>query len=95
MRKNFLRTTMLVLAVIAAGAALADEPAKPSFLYDLTFKGQGESTYVDDVTIENLSKGTIVHVLGRNTLRLLDVPTGIESVKETATGDAKLMNGKV
>ena len=65
MRKNFLRTTMLALAVMASGAALAAEPVKPSFVYDLTFKGQGESTNVDEVIVENLSKGTTVHVLGR------------------------------
>ncbi len=59
-------------------AAYAQET--PTFFYDLTFVGRGETTLVEEVTVENLSTGETLTLNGTDILRLSSNPSGIDEV---------------
>ncbi len=51
--------------------------------YTITFTGSGASTTIDNVIVQNLTKGTTVTVPTGNVLNLLDVATTVEQLSAT------------
>lgn len=54
--------------------------------YTITFTGSGASTTLDNVIVENLTKGTTTTVPAGNSLYLTDVSTSVEAINSNTTG---------
>lgn len=74
------KAALAAIAVVVAAwllpAALTAQP------YDITFTGDGEATAVETVTVDNLTRGTMLTLAGDETLRLGTAgdPTGIDDM---------------
>ena len=76
-----MRKTITLIAALFAVWAMAEENPVAPLQYDMTFKGRGESTTVQTVTVENLTLGTSLELNGSDVLRLTNaVSTGIEPI---------------
>ena len=51
-----------------------------AFNYSITFTGSGASTTIDNVIVQNLTKGTSVTIPAGNGLNLSDAPNAVELV---------------
>jgi len=72
----------LIAAIFAALATAQENPSAP-LQYDMTFKGRGESAAVQTVTVENLTRGTLLKLDGTEVLRLTNtLSTGIYDLTE-------------
>lgn len=71
MNKKLLKTALfaLLFPAISATAALP---------YDMTFVGRGETTTVETVMVENITRGSSLTLSGTDVLRLTDTPTSID-----------------
>jgi hypothetical protein len=54
--------------------------------YTITFTGSGASTTLENVVVENLTKGTSTTVPAGNSLYLTDVSTSVETINSNITG---------
>ena len=81
--KSFRKLSICAIALFGTVALFAEQTA--TFHYDMTFKGRGESTTVQTVTVENLTQGTSLQLDGTDVLRLSDVPedVGIDNIESS------------
>ncbi len=70
----------LMAIFFGGGTFVANAQEMQSSTCDLTFVGRGETTLVEEVTVENLSTGEIVTLNGTDILRLSSNPSGIDEV---------------
>jgi|GEM_PF-3007819 len=75
MKKLLFLFTAVTFVIWSAKA----QDSVPPLQYDMTFKGRGEATTVQSVTVENLSTGKTLTLSGDKVLRLTNSPTiGVE-----------------
>ena len=76
------KTILTLVAALFAAWAMAEENPVAPLQYDMTFKGRGETTTVQTVTVENLTLGTFLELSGSDVLRLTNAPSqnGVEEV---------------
>jgi uncharacterized protein (TIGR02145 family) len=80
--KHSVFTLAVALFATMAMAQTTEEPLQ----YDMAFKGRGEATTVQSVTVENLSRGMSKTLEGSKVLRLTNaLSSGTETVTQTTT----------
>ena len=78
------RTFFTFIATLFVALAMAEENPVAPLQYDMTFKGRGETTVVQTVTVENLTLGTFLELSGSDVLRLTNTPSQGNNVEEVS-----------
>lgn len=82
-----MKLTSISIFTITATVLLVAMPLKTYALdYTISFTGTGSSTIIDNVVVQNLTKGTMVTVPSNNVLNLSDITTSVDQVADNING---------